>query len=432
MESQAEEDGLTQMTVPPIRCVVGIMAYNEASNIANAIRSILRQTSTVFALDEIIVVASGCTDDTPSIVAQLAHEEPRVRMVVQEQREGKASAINLFLAHATSPVLVMVSADVVLKQGTLELLVAPFRDATIGMVGGHPIPVNDDRTFLGHAVHLLWDLHDRIAHEAPKLGEVVAFRNVVPNIPTDTAVDEISIQALVTQLGYRLMYEPRAIVYNRGPSTVADFIRQRRRIYSGHLKTQRQQGYTASTMNVGRIVRALLVSQAFSDVQRSLFTLGTVFLEAFARALGTYDYVRRRSHRMWQISTTTKNQLSEVANQQPWQSVLVFRLVNFHYYQIELGGRGVQALLQRIMLCMRQRVGADGFITQERNGTIIVLAPLEREVAEQLARTLIEEISAQKLHVSGHLDDISVEIACGIIAFPQAGIALATSVAATA
>jgi hypothetical protein len=51
---------------------------------------------------------------------------------------------------------------------------------------------------------------------------MVAFRNVVPSIPLDTAVDEISIQAIVTQLGYRLVYEPQAIVFNRGPSTVRD------------------------------------------------------------------------------------------------------------------------------------------------------------------------------------------------------------------
>ena len=72
--------------------------------------------------------------------------------------------------------------------------------------------------------------------ESPKLGEIVAFRNVIPRIPLDTAVDELSIQALITQLGYQLVYEPEAVVYNRGPATVGDFLRQRRRIYAGHLR----------------------------------------------------------------------------------------------------------------------------------------------------------------------------------------------------
>ena len=51
------------------------------------------------------------------------------------------------------------------------------------MVGGHPTPVNSEANFLGHAVHLQWRLHDRIARQAPKLGEIVAFRNVVPEHP---------------------------------------------------------------------------------------------------------------------------------------------------------------------------------------------------------------------------------------------------------
>lgn len=416
----------------PSRYTVGIMAYNEASNIRSAISSILRQRTELFELHEIIVVASGCTDDTVPIVMEMARAEPRVRLVEQERREGKASAINLFLAEATAPFLIMASADVILKDGTLALLLAPFQDETVGMVGAHPVPVNDDHQFLGHAVRLLWDLHDRVARESPKLGEVVAFRNVVPHIPSDTPVDEISIQALVTQLGYRLMYEPRAVVYNRGPSTVSDFLRQRRRIYSGHLRIQQQQGYSASTMNVSRVFRALLASQPFTTPRSALFTVGAIGLEGTARLLGRYDHMRRRQHYLWQISATTKPQITEVAASMAWQSVLVFHIIDFHQYEIELGGRCTQNLVQQMVMRMRQYIGAGGAIAPERNGTIIVLAQVDRDDAEQLARSIITEVASSAIRVSGRPDGVAVELACGIIAFPQAGIALATSVAATA
>src|SRR5437588_4741500 len=110
------------------------------------------------------------------------------------------------------------------------------------------------------------------------LGEVVAWRNVVPHIPLDTAVDEISIQALITQLGYRLVYEPEALVYNRGPATVRDFLRQRRRIYAGHLRVREQQRYCASTMNPWRVGRALVGSGSFASPRASVWSLGTVGL----------------------------------------------------------------------------------------------------------------------------------------------------------
>lgn len=408
------------------------MAYNEASNIANAISSILSQSSGACNLREIIIVASGCTDDTVPIVAELSRSEPRVRVVVQERREGKASAINVFLAEAKSPILIMVSADVILKDGALAMLLSHFQDEKVGMVGAHPVPVNDDRRFLGHTVKLLWELHDRVARESPKLGEVVAFRNVVPSIPSDTPVDEISIQALVTQLGYRLVYEPGAIVYNRGPTTVSDFIRQRRRIYSGHLRIQQQQRYSASTMSVSRVFRALLSAQPFSTPRSTIYTIGAVGLEATARMLGGYDYVRRRQHYLWQISTTTKSQITEVASATSWQSVLVFHIVNFHQHEIELGGRGVQQVLQHLIALIRQRLGADGSVAQGRSGTIIVSVQLDREAAEELGRTLLGDITASAPHVNGRVEETPVEVACGIIAFPQAGIALATSIIAPA
>src|SRR5205823_13534947 len=123
------------------------------------------------------------------------------------KRVGKASAINLFLKEAISPVVVLIGADILPEASALEHLCSSFKDPKIGMVGGRPVPINDPTTFMGHAVHLLWRLHDFLARVHPKLGEVIAFRNVISGIPTDSAVVEISIQALISQLDYQLIYE---------------------------------------------------------------------------------------------------------------------------------------------------------------------------------------------------------------------------------
>src|SRR6266851_1735031 len=80
-----------------VSCSVGIMAYNEEANIGRTIHAVLEQHGPSIRIEEIIVVASGCTDRTVPLVAAIALQEPRVRLCVQEQREGKASAINLFL-----------------------------------------------------------------------------------------------------------------------------------------------------------------------------------------------------------------------------------------------------------------------------------------------------------------------------------------------
>lgn len=92
---------------------VGVMAYNEEANIGRTLEAILNQTQHKTALAEILVVASGCTDNTVSVVQTMMASEPRIQLLIQERREGKASAINLFLQHARSEILVMVGADII-------------------------------------------------------------------------------------------------------------------------------------------------------------------------------------------------------------------------------------------------------------------------------------------------------------------------------
>jgi poly-beta-1,6-N-acetyl-D-glucosamine synthase len=407
-----------------IGCSVGIMAYNEEENIADAIGAILGQRLSSGHIAELIVVASGCQDRTVPIVSEIVGRDPRVRLIEQQRREGKASAINLFISAATAPVLLMVSADVLVEDGTIDTLLRHFDDPGVGMVGGHPIPVNVETTFLGHAVHLQWRLHDRIARESPKLGEIVAFRNVVPSIPADTAVDEISIQALVTQLGYRLVYEPDAIVYNRGPATLSDWLRQRRRIHAGHLRIVEQQGYSASTMSSARVLRALVGSGSLGNPRSIAWSIGTVGLEATARALGRYDAARRRPQHVWEMCPTTKLHVAE-GSAQSQQNVLVFHIANFHRQQLQLGGHASRQLTQRVCDRIKRAVGSKATVSIGASGTIVALVEGDRDEAERTAADLVEQFEATPLRLNGHGATAKVTLACGIIAFPAEGEPLA-------
>jgi biofilm PGA synthesis N-glycosyltransferase PgaC len=427
---RAEAGPLDQGAQPEagVACSVGIMAYNEEANIADAIGTVLGQELTSSHIAELIVVASGCEDGTVAIVSEIAGRDPCVRLIEQPVREGKASAINLFLGAATSPLLLMVSADVLVEDGTIDALLRHFEDPGVGMVGGHPIPVNRETTFLGHAVHLQWRMHDRIARESAKLGEIVAFRNVVPSIPSDTAVDEISIQALVEQLGYRLVYEPQAIVYNRGPTTVRDFLRQRRRIYAGHLRVAEQQGYSAPTMDPSRVLRALLGSGAFLSPRALVWSLGTVGLEATARGLGHYDVARRRPQHVWEMCATTKEHVADGANGHAQQNVLVFHIVDFNRQQLELGVQATRHLTHRLRDHIKRAVGGTAIVSIRRSGTIVALVDGDRESAEGLAAEIVQHFESTPVSLNGHGTTADVTLACGIIAFPQAGPPVAQSI----
>lgn len=289
-----------------LRCSLGIMAHNEEVNIGRLLERVRESRLNRVEVSEIVVVASGCTDGTEEAVRRAMAADPRVRLVSQPAREGKASAMNLFLDQARCDILVLSSADLLPAEDTLDRLVAPFVDPEMGMTASRPVPVNDPATFMGFAAHLLWHLHHLINAEGGfKAGEMIAFRKVFTRIPPYTAVDEASVEPLVRGQGYAVRYVPEAIVYNKGPETVDDFLRQRRRIYAGHLEMQDRLGYSVSTMSGGRIAGLLLRHMDWRPKQL-FWTLRVVALEMYGRYLGWQDYKTNRSHTVWEIAVTTK------------------------------------------------------------------------------------------------------------------------------
>jgi len=293
--------------VTPIKTSIGITAHNEAANIGQLLEALLVQDTTQVQIDEILVVSSGSTDGTDDIVRQWEKKDPRIRLVRQAKREGKASAINLFIEEARNEILVLESADTLPLANTVENLVRPLRDRGVGMTGGHPVPLNSEKTILGSVVQLMWELHHRLALESPKLGEMVAFRRVVDFIPLESAVDEASLEAIIQRAGFALLYVPEAIVLNKGPESIRDFIIQRRRIQAGHLWLRSNSGYQVSTKSVSRILRHLV--QATPPSGRGLL-VGTaaIILEALGRGLGWLDFkVLKKNPFVWKVAQSTKS-----------------------------------------------------------------------------------------------------------------------------
>jgi biofilm PGA synthesis N-glycosyltransferase PgaC len=295
-----------------IHCCVGIMAYNEAANIGLLLKALLAQETLTVALDKIIIVASGCTDKTEDIVQEFVARDSRVQLLRQPRREGKASAVNLFMANTQHEVLVLQSADTLPLPHTIEAVVAPFADPQVGMVGGRPIPTNSPDSFMGFGVQLLWELHHQISLQRPKMGEIIAFRNIFRQIPHDTAVDEASIEPLIVGQGLRLMYAPEAVVRNKGPETVKDFIKQRRRIFAGHLYVKDTLGYRVSTLN-GMRIAALFLKNIKPDRRYFVWGPAIALLEVLVRLLATWDYeVLKVKPFTWSIAESTKNVMNTI------------------------------------------------------------------------------------------------------------------------
>lgn len=289
-----------------VRCSVGVTAHNEEANIGKLLERLAGQELHTVAITDIIVVASGCTDNTIPIVQAWCQKDSRIRLIVQPTREGKSAAINLFLREAREDVCVLESGDTLPGADTIECLVRPFADPGIGMTGAQKIPVNAPDDVVGYVSHLRLRMEHELCLEIPRLGELVAFRKVFEYIPPDVAMDEAFAEAMVIQRGLKVRYIAEAKVYNMGPSTVSDFIRQRRRNYAGHLHLKRKYGYKVSSLDTRRVLRIGL-DEAWKAVRVIFYLVWMATLEFVARILGAYDYyLRGRKHTVWDIAWTTK------------------------------------------------------------------------------------------------------------------------------
>ncbi|HWP47972.1 MAG TPA: glycosyltransferase [Candidatus Limnocylindrales bacterium] len=314
----------------PIKyCSVGIMAHNEEANIHRLLEALLRQNLEGYHIQEIIVVASGCTDNTEALVREFCGQDERIKLLVQEQREGKASAINLFLQEAKADILVLESADTIPSRNAIKNLLKPFSDPRVGMTGARSRPINHLNTFMGYSINFLWWMHHYLALSKPKLGELVAFRNVIKRIPSDTAVDEAALEAILVRAGYQILYVKDAIVRNKGPETIRDYLTQRRRIVAGHKHLYRTQGYAVASTDI-RLILSILVKKVylhlemilrlikqrrfhrltkylFLHLRRVLYIIGAIFLEILGQGLGAYDfYIKKKNPFIWDVARSTK------------------------------------------------------------------------------------------------------------------------------
>lgn len=84
---------------------------------------------------ELIVVDNGSVDGTPRYLAELAQENPAVRVIRNSENRGFAAGCNQGLAAAVGEVLVLLNDDAAVSDGWLGRLIACMERPGVGMVG---------------------------------------------------------------------------------------------------------------------------------------------------------------------------------------------------------------------------------------------------------------------------------------------------------
>ncbi len=299
----------------PPRITVGICAYNERKNIGKLLHNILFEQDWTEDY-EVLVVCSGCTDNTTEIVQDYAKQSPRVRLYVQPERKGKASAINVIFSEAKGSVILFASADTLPNRECFRKLLIKLKLPKVGIVCGNPVPVNSKKPLIGKLVHLLWNFHDIVFVQLNDAGlarhatEVFCIRRgIVQTIPEETINDDAYIALMTKKQGWLIKYEHASQVSICGPQTFNDYFRQRRRILFGHKQVKKLTGETPQHLlyflpqEPIEVVKLMLQLLKMNSIVTVVSFIST---ECVVYSLASIDFLRNKSYTKWSISQSTK------------------------------------------------------------------------------------------------------------------------------
>jgi cellulose synthase/poly-beta-1,6-N-acetylglucosamine synthase-like glycosyltransferase/peptidoglycan/xylan/chitin deacetylase (PgdA/CDA1 family) len=222
-----------------------IPAYNEAENITSAIRSVVHNT---YKKKEVIVIDDGSTDSTPQLVEEFCAQNPRAPVkLLRLENGGKARALTIGTDLAHGQILIIVDGDAALDKDAITWLVQHFADPTVGAVAGK-VETAREKTLLSAFQALEYAMGQNIDKRATS---VVGAVSVVPGpagawrksavlkaggFPQETLVEDQDMTLTILRMGYRVLYEPRAITFTETPHTVKNFLKQRFRWVYGTIQ----------------------------------------------------------------------------------------------------------------------------------------------------------------------------------------------------
>ncbi len=294
----------------------GISAYNEEKNIAKSVMSALHSKANV---REVIVVASGCKDNTEGVVRSLMRRDKRIKLIIEGKRRGKGSAINLILKNAKGEVIVMTDADLTFPPHSITELLKRFGRKT-GAVSGRP------EYFASSGMFRWWGRfasectsRQRQAKEREGFhgisGYLYALRSgIVGKIPPSAKSEDAYVGRLVMQKGYDIAYAPNAIVNVGYAENYGDYLTQKIRTHYGHLEVFESAG-SENPFESAKMARGMrgeikeylrVANRKISNAEEFAYFAFYIFTEFMVWTIAFLKYYLKEEEKWKQIKSTKK------------------------------------------------------------------------------------------------------------------------------
>jgi len=211
-----------------------IAAYNEEESIRATVENKLNMDYPEDKL-EVIVISDESTDHTDQIVREM--NDKRIKLLRQQPRAGKTSALNIAVPATTGEILVFSDANSIYAPEALRKLVSCFNDPEVGYVTGKMIYTNPAGSPIGDGCSAYMKYENFLRHIETSLGSVIGVDGGIDamrkNLYSPLSPDQLPdfVQPLkVVEKGYRVIYEPEAILKEASLKSSGDEYRMRVRV----------------------------------------------------------------------------------------------------------------------------------------------------------------------------------------------------------
>jgi poly-beta-1,6-N-acetyl-D-glucosamine synthase len=230
---------IQKRTVTPSVTIV-IPTFNEEVVIAEKLENTLHLDYPSERL-QILVCDDASEDRTVEIVKTYAWAG--VELSQGTTRSGKVGGLNRALDLATGEIFIIADADILASPAALRELVANFADESVGCVLAQTrMKSSEDGT--GESGGLYWRYEARIRQSESDIHSTVAAtghfmalrRNIVQPIPMDVILDDFYLAMMTIRQGYRVISEPKAVVWERPTHSMDDEVKRRSRLTAGRFQ----------------------------------------------------------------------------------------------------------------------------------------------------------------------------------------------------
>jgi len=195
--------------------------------------------------DDFELVVAAPDKETEDLVKDYRKKYPNIRYF-KDPGKGKSHALNLLFKELKGNIWLFTDGDVFLDNMAINEVIKMFKNyPRIGCVAGRVYCENPRSTLFGYWGKLLADCG---AHKVRQnnyangkfiecSGYLFGFRNngVIKEIPLDVAEDSI-IPYYFWKKGYKIGYAEKSRVFVKNPTTMKDWLVQRKRTANAHTK----------------------------------------------------------------------------------------------------------------------------------------------------------------------------------------------------